>query len=203
MRIQSPDKIVLGKKKEKEIKIFVDLDGVLTNWIKDATEICGIDLFDEEERQKLKDNNCLINEKIGYTDKFLWESIEKKGEDFWTNLESFSWTKRLIERCKKEKHFCLLTSPSQDPECASGKVKWINKELGKDFRDFLIGSPKYFCADENSILIDDMNKNIEAFEDAGGNGFLWPNSLSVEDGEVDIEETFKELDNLIKEIKNG
>ena len=58
---------------------------------------------------------------------------------------------------------------------------------------------KYLCASENAILIDDSQYKIDPFIEAGGQGFLWPNPLELEDGDIDGDETIKEL---VEQIKN-
>ena len=112
------------------------------------------------------------------------------------------WAKRLYtDLNKRTKDFCFLTSPSNNPVCASGKIKWLREHFGKDFRNFLIGANKYLCAGPNSLLIDDNEKKCKKFEEYSGNTFLWPNLLKLIDGDIDVDDTFEELFELIEKIK--
>ena len=55
-----------------------------------------------------------------------------------------------------------------------GKINWIDKNMPEYSRRYLIGPAKQFCAGPDSILVDDSNKNIEDFAEAGGNVILVP-----------------------------
>jgi len=59
-----------------------------------------------------------------------------------------------------------------------GKHQWIlNKSPRSLHRRFFIGPAKQqFAKDSNSVLVDDNEKKIKAFEKAGGTGILFPQS---------------------------
>ena len=133
----------------------------------------------------------------------MWSMIDEQGEDWWADMEKFSWTDDLIDLARKEAdEFCILTSPSRNPVCSSGKVKWMQKQFGKTFKDFMIGSNKHICATSNSLLIDDTEKKVNEFREYGGHAFLWPHPLKLIDKDVKIEDVFQDLKDYIKEIKS-
>ena len=198
--IKDGQKIILGKKnKNKEIFIFLDIDGVIGNWLQNVCNTFDIDLNDEDLRNKLKNGEKIENYIEGGEDK-MWEEIDKKGSEWWEDMELFPWSRTLRNKLKKEGKVCLLTSPPRNPEATVGKINWIKKHF-KDTNNFLIGKNKYFCASPKSILIDDSEKKINKFEEAGGNIFLWPNSLEILDGKVKIEELYKEVMEKIGKIQ--
>ena len=52
---------------------------------------------------------------------------------------------------------------------------WLKDRFGGDFREFLITRCKYLLSAAGSVLIDDSDHNIEAFERHGqGKGVLFP-----------------------------
>ena len=94
-----------------------------------------------------------------------------------------------------------LTLPST--VCAAGKLKCIKKHHGEDFKDILLGWPKWVCADANKILIDDDSKKGKKFEEYGGHWFEWPHPLKIIDGDLKIDDVLNDLRDFIKEVKNG
>ena len=57
---------------------------------------------------------------------------------------------------------------------------------------FLIGFQKHFCAHSGSLLIDDYDKNINDFRQAGGNAILVPRQWNS---------MYKEEENLLTYMK--
>ena len=201
VNIQSPNKIILSAKKKKKVKVFLDMDGVISNWLGAACKLCDVDLEDEEVRKQIKERDGFIDDYVD--EKVLWKNIEDAGVDFWENLELFSWSKKLYRALKENAdEFSILSSPGKFTEIAcsacNGKVLWLDKHF--DNKDsYIFTYKKYLCASENAILVDDGQHKIEPFVEAGGQGFLWSNPLAILDGEVDVDETIKEL---VDKIKN-
>lgn len=183
---------------QKEINIFLDLDGVICDWISAAAKTLNIDDSDPEIRDFLKSGKDIDELFQGN----IWKLIDKEGEDWWTNLEMFPWSNKLVNSLRKESpNFAFLTSPSNNPLCGSGKIKWMKKHFGYKFKDFIITSKKYLCASKNSILIDDLGKNLSKFKKFGGHTYLWPNSYRFIDKEIDVNDTIKDLISYIKILK--
>ena len=201
MKMQDPNRIVLGEKKKKnKLRILLDLDGICAYWEKSAAHTCGLDYEDKEIRDALKNGKRL--EKFVGGDSKMWPMIDKEGEDWWTNLEKLPWTDKLIDLLKQESDdFCILTSPNRNPICASGKIKWMQQYFGETFKDFLIGANKHLCATPDSLLIDDTEKKVNKFREYGGHAFLWPHPLKIIDGDIKIEDVIQDLKDYIKEIR--
>jgi hypothetical protein len=200
IKTQGDKKIILSKAKTN-LRIFLDLDGVCCFWEKSAAKTLGIDLEDKKIREQVKNGKRL--ESFVGGDEVMWPKIDKEGPEWWENLEKLPWADDLIELAKSSgKDFCFLTSPSNNPDCASGKIKWIKKHLGDDFKNFLIGKQKHMCASPNSILIDDDKKKCKKFEDYGGHSFLWPHSLKLIDKDINIDEVINDLRSLIDYVQN-
>jgi len=198
VKIQSPNNLKCGSKKEVKFICFVDMDGVMTYWLKAACDVCGIDIHEKDLYSKLKDENMLLD-KTGYIkEKDMWSKIDKAGTDFWANLEILPWAKKLIAEMKKLGDVYFLTSPGTCIPAPSGKMEWIEKHFPDLLEKLIICKDKEMCANKNTILIDDSEKKIEAFRDAGGHAFLWPNCLKLLDEDIDVDET---LEQLVEEIK--
>jgi hypothetical protein len=118
--------------------IFLDLDGVIADW---------------ETQRKNWGWNAQSN-----TDYFPHK--------FWANIPIFDHGLAFYRALRDMAPVVILTSPSNNPECLSGKAEWIDKHLKT--RDFLIGGCKWAAAGPKKILIDDSEKKLIRFAAAGG-----------------------------------
>lgn len=206
VNIQSPNKILIAdKNRNKKITIFMDLDGVLSNWLQAACDVCDIDLDDDRIRKDIKDNDGQLDNYVEEGN--LWDNIENAGVDFWSKMELFSWSKKLYKEVEKvADEFAILSSPGKFPAVAApachGKALWLEEHFNNK-EQYLFGYKKFLCANKDTILIDDSQRKIEPFKEAGGYGFLWPNPLALIDGDVDVDKTIDDLVDYIKELKNG
>ena len=200
MKIQDPNKIIFAKKKINKLVVFIDLDGVCSYWEEAAAKACGIDYKDEEIRKELKNGKRL--EKFVGGDSKMWPMIDKEGVDWWANMERLPWADKLYASLTRvSKDFLFLSSPSNNPICAQGKIMWMKKHFGDHFKRFLIGRDKHMCAHPNTLLIDDNKKKCDKFEEWGGNVFRWPHPLKLIDGDINVDDTIKELMDYIEELK--
>lgn len=157
-----------------KFKIFQDLDGCLSD-----LDLSFSNLKENSEKLSLEE----------YTDKFgaskAWGLISKYGEPFWSEMPWMPDGKKLWNYVSKYKP-TILTSPARDPKCYSGKIKWVQKNLGLGLdpnsivihndvdwdpskTEVILNSQKYkFCKDSNWILIDDNLEKLNKWKDAGG-----------------------------------
>lgn len=152
---------------------MIDLDGVIADFIGGACKVHNVPnpYLDKKNRgPDFWDIEKVLNIP---SDKF-WKDME---EDFWENL-SFtpegSEILSIVESYFGEENCCLLTTPSYNVGCSTGKMKWIKNNLPQYYRRFFIGVPKYFLARKYSVLIDDSDANINKFRKYGGQGILIP-----------------------------
>ena len=108
-------------------------------------------------------------------------------EQFWAKIPMEFWaTRKKTEECDEiirssselvgRQNVFLLTAPINDPECGSGKMELI-RDIFPEFwndRRYIIAPPKYVCAQPGSLLIDDSDRNVDAFREAGGIAVLFP-----------------------------
>lgn len=153
------------------MKIFLDLDGVLVDFV---GGICAWHERPNPYQQGISAEYA-IEDIWGMPRTHFWEPCSDP--QFWANLE---WTEDGQDILHEVLEFadtsdiCLLTSPTLDPEAAKGKMLWIQHHLAMFTRQFLIGPPKHFCAHPGAILIDDSDTNIATFVEHGGHGITVP-----------------------------
>ena len=137
--------------------LYVDMDGVLTNFSKACKQI-GVNMQDLD-----------INPDLAF------EKIDAAGEDFWSRMPPMDDYKILWNYISKY-HPTILSAPSRNPNSKTGKRKWVDRELGSNVPAIFV--PKKLkqkqCKGPNYILIDDHPGNIERWEKAGGIGILHP-----------------------------
>ena len=147
---------------------FVDLDGVLVDFNKGVLR--AFDCEDLEWPAGVRD----VHKVLGISKNQFWSRLN---EDFWANLPMMDDAREilsLVEAKFGRMNVCILSSPSMDPRCLSGKAKWLQKNLRSYLKSYLLGPSKYYCAHENSLLIDDAEKNVESYWANGGKAILMP-----------------------------
>ena len=152
------------------MRIFIDMDGVLVNFIDAAFKAHGAATPDlrglkAHSIQKFLDLN-------------LPEFWAPFNTDFWANLEPYPWVDELLDALSNAIGFsnlCLLSNPGNEFG-AKGKTIWIREQL-PDFYyagQFLLGPSKHFCASPTALLIDDHKTNVNKFTAALGGAVLFP-----------------------------
>jgi hypothetical protein len=139
--------------------IYIDLDGVLSNFYKQFIKFTGEDpdVYKEKHGSKAFWD-------VTKKDKF-WETMEwvSGGKDLWKFIKDYNPT--------------ILSRPGGDIEkCKEQKRKWAKRELG-DYK-IIFSHHKEKYASKDAILIDDMKENIDSWEDAGGIGILYTSASS-------------------------
>ena len=160
--------------------ILLDMDGVLCDFVKSACVAFNFDPDDVYRNWKPGVYDVAevfgINNAGGWDgQEKLWATIDARGEYFWATLPEYRWSRELYDECSKFDDIYFLTSPTRNPSCASGKLKWIQAFMGnKAASNFLIGPAKHLCARQDNVLIDDYEYNVDKFRDAGGKAILFP-----------------------------
>jgi 5'(3')-deoxyribonucleotidase len=160
--------------------IFIDLDEVLADFTESAARLHGLSRDQLEVLRAAKaverPGGILwdIAVAMGLTDDEFWEPISALGEEFWLGLKPLPWCNQMLELVKsKTDNWFIVTSPSKDIECYTGKIKWIDFHLGAKDRAIITRHKSIFST-EDSILIDDKPSNLDTFIARGGQGVLVP-----------------------------
>lgn len=143
-----------------DYKIYLDLDGVLVNFqkgIQEHTNDPDITFGGVQEAFKTMHGNY----------------------DFWANLEPLKGWDDIWKTVKRYECFVLSSCSNLGEKCKCGKIDWVKRHLNGMKEDNIIivqdMHEKAFYANEKSILIDDMEKNIIQWVEAGGIGILYRN----------------------------
>lgn len=153
--------------------IFLDLDGVLTNWVSSCVALFG--RTEEEVISHWEPGVFDICSSLGITEEEMWDKVNAAGVAYWANLPETPWARELYDGCIKIAPTYFLTKPSHDAQSLAGKLIWIHRFTGNPkFKNFLIGAPKFLCAKPGHVLIDDSDKNVDEFRDNGGIGICLP-----------------------------
>lgn len=158
-------------------RIFLDIDGVMADWLGGVCKLLSIDDSDETVRQTIMNDGlqAIVSKKD------MWKAVDKAGEDWWASLQLFSWSRDLWNYCRdlSNGEVYFLTAPSHRSSCLAGKHTWIRRNFKTD--RFVITSHKHLCATQNSVLIDDRENKVNSFTEAGGTGLLFPHHYLISD----------------------
>lgn len=149
------------------IKIYCDIDEVLTDFDK------AVKKLGRKAAEGLSENATEEQKNL------MYKKIDLAGREFWSNMEWLEDGRKLWSKIKKY-HPVLLSSPGEFKYASAGKQDWVNKNLPGV--TLYIDSLKYKYAERDAILIDDMEKNISMWKEAGGLGIIY------KDPETTIEE---------------
>ena len=149
-------------------KIFLDMDGVICDFLAEVKELFNVKNFEMWKDIK----------------KTHWKIISEKGKDFWANM---SWTKDgkdLWNYLKKNYSNIQILSahPLDKGESEIGKREWLRKNIGANYAAnaiICLGSDKQTYADINNILIDDSDRNIRQWINNNGIGILHKNTKNT------------------------
>lgn len=168
---------------------FIDMDGVLANFSKAA---CARHNVTYPTQAKLE--HSWLEDQVGHKGRF-WMKIH--GYDYWTQLEPFPWAKKLValvnDHCDEWR---ILSKPSSDEHCYSGKYTWVKNHLHKTKHLWLCNGTKSLLAGPNRLLIDDYKKNIDEWRAAGGEAYHWEEVTDDYD-KLEIEKRFGEIKSLL------
>lgn len=148
--------------KKTEYIIYVDMDGVLCNFLKGASDATGYDLKQHSQWEQIKGTH--------------WKTISKMGSRFWARLPWMPDGKKLWNFVKPYEPRILSAFPQAEQNkqfAIDGKKEWIRKNLsGVKEINIVRGQEKQNFARKGAILIDDSPRNIKQFIQAGGIGIL-------------------------------
>ena len=172
-------------------KIFLDLDGVMVDWVGGVAGYLGLQLDDPGLRARFRagDGHQVMDELV-----VCWETlgrnIEEDGPNFWSGLRLFPWATLLVNslrgRFGSEASLQFLTSPGSFLNAYHGKRIWQHRFFPDV--ELIVCRNKYVCAHPNALLIDDTAKQLVAFADHGGHTHLWPNQFTLEDESINGDE---------------
>jgi len=149
------------------MEIYVDMDGVLADFRRQFKKVVGQDV-DE------------FTSKYGDGDEF-WDAVSVGGSKFWTEMPWIKDGKQLWQYVEKYNP-TILSSPSRQSFCIGAKKVWLGREISQKVAKNAIFAKSKFkknYSGKDKILIDDLKKNIDAWESMGGMGILHTSTNST------------------------
>lgn len=174
------------------MKIFLDLDGVIVDFVKGALTLHGKTLPPRAIRWNFA-------QQIGIADADFWEPL---GREFWSGL---GWTvegKQLFGYLwdNHKVDLAYLSSPCNTDGCCDGKRDWVKRETPDMAKRLVLASCKDVFAHGDALLIDDYDGNVVLFRATGGNALLVPRPWNARRNECDEQGRF-DVDSFIGEIE--
>ena len=167
----------MGPEGDPDVKtILCDMDGVLSWFGMAAARACG-----RPDRDGSHPETYHMEADWGLSAKDFWAKIDSKGEVFWSYMLPCPWAEDVWTLCKKyADRVVILTSPPRAPHAWAGKVAWLQRMFGVEFRDMALvpAGHKNLLAKKNTLLLDDHEENCDRFIAAGGDALLWPASYN-------------------------
>ncbi len=159
-------------------EVFLDMDGVLTNFHKGVCDsfdqlydLSNLSMWDFWKDWKPKTTRTNI---IDICDQDFWAELEwhDEGHEILHALEDIYGAENIF----------LVTKPMPNPGSWTGKKMWVDEHLFR-YGDRLIitEASRAMLASPTSLLVDDSQKNVDDFRMAGGQAILIPrpwNSLN-------------------------
>lgn len=169
------------------MRILLDLDCVLADFVGGAAQLFGLDLptLLSYWEPGLYPMNAALGKALAardgsdpapLSDEAFWSPINRNAQ-FWSGLQPLSWMSELVRRCRSEvgaTNVHIISSPSWCETSYAGKVTWIKRVFGPKFTQFALTPHKEIFARGDVILIDDTEKNCVQFRSAGGRAILFP-----------------------------
>jgi hypothetical protein len=152
----------LEEQEGSKYKIYVDMDGVIVDFDGGYEKLTGITTKEADKKGP----------------EFFWKPISKAGAKWWITLKWMPDGKQLWDYVKKYNPE-LLSAPSREEASRLGKRVWVKRELPGVKLILRSADKKQEFASPNSILIDDREKNIEQWRNAGGIGILHTDAAST------------------------
>lgn len=153
--------------------ILLDLDEVLADFVGGALRVHG---WTRERLETVwRPGTWSIVEPMGLTPEAFWEPINAMGDAFWLGLQPLPWAidvVRIVDSVVD--NWYIITSPGHHVSGYTGKIRWLRRFFGMTFERFVITQHKTLLARAGTLLIDDREDTVKAFEAAGGQGLLFP-----------------------------
>ena len=154
--------------------IYLDMDGVLADFKRGVLELCHMEAQDQNGKMDPETENR------------MWEKI-RKTDHFYSKLEPLPGAKEMFDAIyAKYKSRCEILTGVPRPErgittAGPDKIEWTHRLLSPKVKVNIVlrKEKKKYCKDPQDILIDDYEKNIREWKEAGGTGILHTSSEST------------------------
>jgi hypothetical protein len=176
-------------------KVFLDLDGVIADWLSSALKLCGFDPSDPEVQRQAARQYDFFDARVGR--KKLLDKINAAGVDFWLRLKPLPWASRLIALAVSRVgsgHVAFLSSPGKFTYAPEGKFAWVRAHFSQPL---ILTEAKHLLAHPRALLVDDDVVTTQKFLAASGLAKKWAHQFNLLTArQVDAE--LKALDHMLE-----
>ncbi len=153
--------------------VYVDMDGVIADFNRGIHAIHNKpDIYDLPKSRGIWHPETLWGD---MTREEMWAPVHADSHNFWAELHKTKEADAIIQMLEGVfGSIAILTTPSSDPGCVSGKLEWIKKNFPQYENKVIFAESKYLISGKDRILVDDKDSNIREWETAGGEGILVP-----------------------------
>ena len=152
-------------------RIFFDMDGVLADFARGVRELAGVPGFSDLEKHTKEEDDA------------MWEKV-RGVEHFYLRLDPIAGSLEMLGKVNAAyPGKCEILTGIPKPErgivtSAEDKVAWTRRILSDKVKVNTVArkDKKLFCTGPDSILVDDLEKNITEWKAAGGTGILFRNA---------------------------
>lgn len=163
--------MIAGIGKQDGVELFLDVDGVIVNFITPAIDACGLsDLVSHSTWSTYDDFR-----RYGLSGAEFVSAVERCGQEFWERLKPYPWADKVVDYCRTvDPYFKFLTKPMPFEASRRGKLNWLTR-YGTQRVLFADEEPKHVhVTGPHCVLIDDCEPNIDQWRQAGGTAILFP-----------------------------
>lgn len=163
--------------------IYIDLDGVVADFAGAYKMMFNRSAYDD--------------------DPFTVQQFVMQIPNFFRILPVLDKGAELVDLLKDQYEVIFLTTPMEGVEsCRRDKLEWVREHFGAGHDVLFSDNKAEFVMDEKSILIDDMQKNIDEWTNAGGTAinFKQRNDAIIE--KIEDVLSGKEAERVKKELAN-
>lgn len=153
------------------MKIFLDMDGVLADFVGAACRVHNRTCYDKREHM----GEFSLEKCWGISAAEFWAPTDSF--DFWMNLDKTAEADMIVETAVDIvgwENVAILTIPSDLPECINAKKEWIKFYYPRLAKQMIFAYDKGFIADPGKLLVDDRDRNVEDWKAVGGDAILVP-----------------------------
>lgn len=181
--------------------IYLDVDGVICHWTRQAMIYGGIDPDSPEAIEAELDGGFPAFEALFGGRDHLDAVVKDGGRKFWLEIPEFPWAKELVKAVKRfadnqNAALAFLTSAGQWAEvAASAKFEYLNLRWPEI--PVIVCKQKYLVAANDKFLIDDFHENVNRFKHGGGSGLTWPTGIQFLQGNTDLHRVLTSLEDYL------
>lgn len=152
------------------MKIYLDMDGTISDFVLGIHRACKIK-FSYAKYPYEPGNYYVLADLYEKVDKIMLTEIINS-TSFWANLPVMKDGMNIYNKIKN--HDVYILTATGDFMCEIGKKIWVKNNLGLDEDRIIFEKDKFKYATADTLLIDDYDKNVDQFIEAGGRAILVP-----------------------------